>query len=551
MTPGAWRARTGPADPDGTAARVSGTGPSRRGFLGMAAGLAAAGTGLLTACSSSDSGERVTERHRDGILRIGVASAPSNLNPLDSGSEVTRWIAEPVMESLYAYDDQLASVPLLAEGEPEVSADRLAWTIRLKDRVFWHNGDPFTADDVVATLNHMLDMSAGSEWITYMLGYVSRCEKVDARSVRIVLGKPYGLLRSHLTNLPVTHRDFVSRKDTMMGTGPYKLDGYVAGQSFTMSKFDRYHGGQYRAPFADRPGGAAFAGMEYTVFTDGNTRAVSLKQGKVDLVTSPAQSTVSALAAEKGVAVVSTIAPLDVLTYVMMQREPFSDPEFRKAIAFATDREGVLQRVYGGKGTPGQGPIGPGELGYDPALAVYPAAPDLARARDHLARATTGKRAFTLTVGNGQTIRDIAQVLVAGWAKIGIDVTIEQLAGGPWSNKWLSREYDMLMNTFSSGFTSGPANYLTLAPASSTNVLSCGYRNPAVDQAVDTVWQTTDSAERVAALRTIDRALAEDAVIFPPVHPELVVAQRRELSPLNAAQLKVCRLSPQTLSFTA
>ncbi|NUU20016.1 MAG: ABC transporter substrate-binding protein, partial [Streptomycetaceae bacterium] len=463
MTPRAWRARSA------TAGTTAAGGPSRRGFLGMTAALALGGTGLLTACSSGDSGARVADRHKDGVLRIGVAAAPSSLNPLDSGAEVTRWIAEPVMESLYAYDDRLDSVPLLAEGEPEVSADKLAWTIRLKDGIVWHNGDPFTADDVVATLGHMTDMSAGSEWITYMLGYLQRFEKVDQRTVRIVLARPYGLLRSHLTNLPVTHKDFVTRKDTMMGTGPYRLDGYVPGQSFTMAKFDRYHGGQYRAPFADAPGGAAFAKIEYTVFTDGNTRAVSLKQGKVDLITAPSYTTVPVLQKEKGVAVVSTVAPLDVLTYVMLQREPFSDPDFRKAIAYAMDRDGVLQRVYGGRGTPGQGPIGPGELGYDKSVAVYPAAPDLAKARDHLARAQTRKRDFTLTVGSSQQVRDIAQVLAAGWAKIGLDVRIEQLAGGPWSNKWLSRDYDMLMNTFMSGFTSGPANYLTLAPASSTN----------------------------------------------------------------------------------
>ncbi|NUS55085.1 MAG: ABC transporter substrate-binding protein [Streptomycetaceae bacterium] len=538
-----------------TRARISNAGsgpeagPSRRGFLGLGAALAVGGTGFLTACSKEDSAGRVADRHKDGVLRIGVAAAPSSLNPLDSGAEVTRWIAEPVMESLYAYDSRLNSVPLLAEGEPEISADKLTWTIRLKQGVLWHNGDPFTADDVVATLAHMLDTSAGSEWITYMLGYVQRFEKADPQTVRIILAKPYGLLRSHLTNLPVTHKNFVDRKDTMMGTGPYKLDSYVAGQSFTMSRFDRYHGGQYRAPFADMPGGAAFGGVQYTVFTDANTRAVSLKQGKVDLVTAPANATLPVLAKEKGLTLVSTVAPLDVLTYVMLQRAPFDNADFRKAVAYSMDRDGVLQRVYGGKGSIGQGPIGPGEAGYQP-LSVFPAAPDLAKAKAFLDKSGIAKPSFTLTVGASQTVRDIAQVLVAGWAKIGIDVRIEQLPGGPWSNKWLSRDYDMLMNTFMSGFTSGPANYLTLAPASSTNVLACGYTNPEVDKAIDTVWQTADQNERVQALATVDRALAEDAVIFPPVYPELVVAQRNELSPLDRDLLKVCRLSPQTLRFT-
>jgi peptide/nickel transport system substrate-binding protein len=523
---------------------VRGLGLDRRGFLGLTALAAAGGTGLLTACSSSSSGDRVTKRHRDGILRIGVVAAPSSLNPLDSGSETTRWIAEPIMESLYGYDKSLASIPLLADGEPQISDDKLAWTIRLRQGVLWHDGTPFTADDVVATLAHMLDLSAGSEWITYMLGYLSRFEKVDEHTVRITLNKPYGLLRSHLTNLPITHRDFVGRKDTMMGTGPYKLDTFVAGQSFTLSRFDRYHGGQYAPGVAP-----AFAGIEYTVFTDANTRVLSLRQGKVDLIAAPSFATFDTIRGDRSLALVLAEAPLDVLSYVMMRKEPFNDPDFRKAVALSMDRQGVLQRVYGGEGTVGQGPIGPAELGYDAARKPFAPAPDLDRARELLARAKTGKRSFTVTIGTNQGIRDIAQVLVAGWKQVGLDVTIEQLPGGPWSNKWLSRDYDMLMNTFSSGFTSGPANYLTLAPAGSTNVLSCGYVNVEADALIDTVWQTFDPAERVAALGRLDQILAEDAVITPPVYPKLALAQRVELSPLDPTMLRISRLDPQHLRF--
>lgn len=514
---------------------------SRRGFLGMLGGAAAvgiAGPSLLAACSSTSSAGKVAERHQDGILRIGVASAPSNINPLDSGSEVTRWIAEPVVESLYTYDDQLRSVPLLAAGEPTISADQLTWTIPLRRDVRWHNGDLLVADDVVATLGHLLNLSAGSEWITYMIGYVQTFEKVDDHTVRIDMARPYGLMRSHLTNLPIVHRDYVNRKDAMMGTGPYRLDGYVPGQTFTMSRFADFHGA---------PG--SFAGIEFSVFTDGATRLVSLRQGKVDLITSVPYHSLGTVEADDELDLLVADAPLDVLTYVLMQREPFSDPHFRQAVAVSMDRAGVRERVYGGHATDGQGPIGPAELGYDPSLAVFDATPDIAKARELLDRAATTKRSFRVTIGTGQTIKDIAQVLAAGWEKVGLTVEIEQLAGGPWSNKWLSRDYDMLMNTFQSGFTSGPANYLTLAPASSTNVLTCGYRNPEVDTLLDVVWGTADEAERVAALGQIDRRLAEDAVIFPPVYPQLALAQRKELSPVDANQLRISRIAPQTLHF--
>lgn len=516
---------------------------SRRRFLTWAAGAAGAaavGPGILTACSGGDSSSRVADRHRDGILRIGVAGAPSNINPLDSGSEQTRWLAEPVVETLYAYDDDLNSVPLLAAGEPEISADQLTWTIRLEPGITFHNGDELTADDAIATLDHMLDLGAGSEWITYFLDYVQRFDKVDEHTFSIGLVRPYGLLRSHLTNLPISHRDTVDRRDTMMGTGPFRFDDYRPGQSFTMSRYDGYHG----TP-------SEFEGIEFTVFADGATRLVSLRQGKIDLVTAVPYQNLSTIEDDDELELVVADSPLDILTYVNLFEDPFSDREFRLAVAHSMDRAGVRDRVYGGHATIGQGPIGPSELGWDPDLSVYPEERDLDRARAHLDRAATDTRRFTITQGTGQTGREIAAVLVAGWAEIGLEVDVLPLAGGPWSSAWLSNDYQMLMNTFQSGFTSGPANYLTLTPAHSRNILSCGYVDEEVDGWMDQVWETDDDDARVDALRSISRRLAEEAVIFPPAYPKLAMAQRVELSPIDVDRLRISRIEPQNLRFVS
>ncbi|MEZ5180057.1 MAG: ABC transporter substrate-binding protein [Acidimicrobiales bacterium] len=513
----------------------------RRRFLGLALGAAVSGPALLGACGAgTDTSARVVRRHQDGILRIGVAGAPSNINPLDSGSELTRWLAEPIVETLYAYDADLRSVPLLAVGEPEVSADELTWTVRLRDDVTFHGGDPLTAHDVVASLDHILDLSSGSEWITYLLDYVQTFEALDDRTVAIGLVRPYGLLRSHLTNLPITHRDAVDRRDAIVGTGPYRLERFTPGQSFTLVRHPEYHG---------EPG--AFEGIEFTVFTDGATRLVSLRQGKVDLITSVPYQNLRAVEGDDDLALVLADSPLDVLTYVNLLAEPFSDAHFRRAVALSMDRAGVRDRVFGGHATIGQGPIGPAERGWDPDLAVYDAEPDLDAARAELEQATTERRGFRITVGTSQLGKEIASVLAAGWATVGLDVEIEQLAGGPWSSAWLANEYELLMNTFQSGFTSGPANYLTLAPAHSRNLLSCGYADPELDGWLDRVWATDDDDERAGLLRQVSARLAEEAVMFPPVYPRAALAQRRELSPLDPEQLRISRLAPHELRFTS
>lgn len=511
---------------------------TRRGLL-RASILAAVGV-HSAACSPPDTRSKVRQRHEDGVLQIGIAYAPSNINPLDSGSETTRWISEPVVQTLFAYDDQARSVPLLASGEPEVSSDALTWTIKLREGITWHNGDPLTAADVVATFAHIADLSSGSEWVTYMLGYVQSYEAVDPLTVRIILARPYGLLRSHLTNLPIVHKDFVNRKDAMMGTGPFKLDSFRPGQSFTMSAYGGYHG--------PRP---AFKGIQYTVFQDASTRMVSLTQGKVDLITSVPYQHLNSAKSDPNIVLTAVDAPLDILSYVHIGREPFSDENFRHAIATATDRLGVKNKVFGGQAGIGQGPIGPAEAGHDPGLAVYDPEPDIDKAKQYLARAATARRDFTLTISTSELMRDIADVLVAGWAKIGVDVRVDQQQGGAWSNSLVGRGYDMIMNMFQSGFTSGPANYLALAPADHTNVLSCGYRNPEIAALTATAWRTSDPQERAAALTRMNRILTDEAVMFPPVYPKLIVAQRRELSPVSEDMLRISRIAPHTMSFVS
>lgn len=512
---------------------------TRRILLGAGAAGLAGVVGLGAAgCSTTPVAQRVRERHRDGILRIGIASAPSNINPLDSGSEVTRWIAEPVVETLYEYDEEFRSVPLLADGEPEISEDGLEWRIRVRQGITFQNGDELTANDVVATLAHVNDLGAGSEWITYLIGYVQSYSALDAYTVSIKLSRPYGLLRSHLTNLPIVHRDYVGRKDAIMGTGPFRLDDFSPGQTFRMSRYDRYHG---------RP--SAFQGIQYTVFQDGATRLISLRQGKVDLITAVPFHNIDSARSNSELHVSEVEATNDVLFYYSMGKEPFNDPDFRAAVSMATDRLSVVNKVFGGAAVIGQGPIGPAERGYVVDLTKFAPEPDFEAARERLERAATSRRDFKLTISTNQISRDMAQVLVAGYAKIGLDVSIEMLTGGPWSNKLLDRSYDLIMNVFQSGFTSGPANFMTMAPGQSTNVLACGFADPECDELMTRIWETEDEQERTRALSRVNEILLENDVITPPVYPKLVLARRQEVSPFDETMLRISRIQPQKLHF--
>ncbi|MDI2124968.1 ABC transporter substrate-binding protein [Yinghuangia seranimata] len=513
---------------------------SRRALLRLGAGASlAAGLGFGgAACSPAGTGDAVPSGKPGlgGTLRVGLYAGANDLNPLDSTSELTRWVTDPVAESLYAYDDTGTSVPRLAAAEPTVSPDGLTWTIPLKPGVRFHNGDPFTAEHVVACLNYANNTSSPSEWIIYFFGYLAEASAPDPLTVRLQLVKRYGLLRSHLGNMPISHKDFLTRKDAVMGTGPYKLTRVTIGTGYVLDRNPDYHG--------PRPGPDQIA---IDVIPDGTTRTVNLQEGKIHIATQVPPQMVRVLEKAPGLAVYKVDAPVDLLAYPRIGKAPFDNPLFRQAVAYGMDRKGVLDTVFQGDATIGQGPVGPAVIGWDPAFTPYPVVTDVDRARGLLQQSGVKDPSFTLTISNRAEMRSIGQLLAEGWKKVGIDVNIEVLDGGPWTQKWITGKYDFIMGYYQSGLGSGNANFLTLSPAETTNILNSGYTNPEVDGLIQRTWASADPAERTGLIKQLNTTLVRDAVMIPPVYPKTVIAQSKRVTGLSQGALKLSRLDLASL----
>ncbi len=198
---------------------------TRRGFL-ASVGVITAGFGLtaIAACSNDEGGAApaTDEGTADapstgpidgGTVTIGIGTVSAYMNPLTAVTGNIAWVTEPVVESLYAYDENMESIPLLADGEPEISDDGLTWTIKLKEGVTYSNGDPFTAEHVVEVLKFASDPSATSDWTNFFMAAVDSVEAEDDQTVVINLNFPYGVMRQHLTNIPIIHKDFIHKTD--------------------------------------------------------------------------------------------------------------------------------------------------------------------------------------------------------------------------------------------------------------------------------------------------------------------------------------------------
>lgn len=518
--------------------------PSRRSFL-KSVGLITAGVGLgvpaLAACSShaKTSSHSSSTPKKGGTVTFGMTSISPYLNPLTTTSSRVLWITDPITESLYTYDEQLNSVPLLAAGDPLVSPSQLTWTIKLKPGITFSNGDPLTAEHVVATLNYVSNPKSISDWTTYFAYYVKSSKAIAADTVQINLSTPYGILRSHLTNLPIIHKDYVTKTDTTIGTGPFVLGKVTQGQSVDLTRNRTYHG---TAPALD--------GVTFVAVADPATRLVNLRQGQISIMTDVPAADVALLEKDSNIRVHVVDAPVDILTYFNAKVAPFDNVKVRQALAYATDRQGVRDVVYAGQAAIGQGPIDPAEEGYDPHARYYGDAPDIGKARSLLAEAGVSKPKFTLMISTSSTeMTNVAQVLMQSWSKAGFDVTLQSLATNAWVQNWVAGKYQLAMTIYESGFGAGKTPFVVLGGLSSQNPLNLGYKNPKLDALLGQAWATQDEIKRADYCKLAAAIVAGDAIDIPPVYPKFIVAQRTTVSPIDEHLMQVSRIKAAPLTL--
>lgn len=470
-----------------------------------------------------------------GSIAVGMPAVSAYLNPLTATTGNIAWATEPIVETLYAWGDDFASVPLLAADLPTISDDGLTWTIPIKTGITFSNGDPFTAQHVAATLSFVSNPDAFSDWTNFVGRRITEVVAQDDETVVVTLAAPYGILQTFLTNIPMVHQDYLEQTDTTVGTGPYMIENSVQGQSLTLIRNDSYHGD---SPLLDK--------IEYQAIPDAGTRLVNLREGRIHIMTDVPPDNVALLESDSDLTIHVVDAPISILSYFNATKAPFDDPKVRQALAHAMDRQGIRDTVYAGTAQIAQGPAGPAIEGHDPDLNIYSDTPDIARAQELLADAGVQNLEFSLMVSTNAEIRSMAQILQEGWRTAGITCTLDQTDPSTWISRFIEGDYEMSFNIYPSGISSGRTGYVLYSPYTSTNPLNHGYKNTQVDELMSQAWATSDAAEREDLSKQINALLAEDAVAVPPVYPSFIVAQRNDVAPLDQDALSVGRVRTKT-----
>jgi len=241
-------------------------------------------------------------------------------------------------------------VPLLATSWKWIDPTTLEFQLR-KD-VKFHNGDPFTADDVVFTVNYVLDPA--SKVVTKQnVGWMAGAEKVGPYTVRIKLKKPFPAAMEYLAAaVPMYPAKYFQKvglagfAKAPVGTGPYKVVSVTSGQGVKMVRNDAY--------MKNSPKGMPTIGkLEFEVIPDGESRIAELMTGGIDWIWRVPSDQADSLRSVPELSVLSSETMRVAFLIFEMQSDapemkPFKDARVRKAISMSIDRQGMVDNLVRG-----------------------------------------------------------------------------------------------------------------------------------------------------------------------------------------------------------
>ena len=474
-------------------------GHSRRDVLKL---MAVTGVSLATAQNLLATGGRamaMTPKKGGSVRMASNLHGPDDqLDPPLFTSTIDYTRGRATYNSLVQHNDDLTTRGDLAETV-EPNADASEWTLKLRKGVEFHDGTPFTADDVIYSMNrHMGDDSTSV--IKSVLASIQEWKKVGSHEVKCILNTPNADLP---TLLGLFQTKIVKNGTTGdgIGTGPYKMDSFEPGVKSVHSRNENY--------FRE---GAWLDGMEITAITDPVARVNALIAGDVQLATVIDPKAFRQIESADGVTLLSTPAALQVGICVLKNSEPGMNDDFVKGMQYIQDRERIVKRILKGKGQLGNDtPISPAH-GPDFCSELPQREFDPDKAKHHFEK--SGYKTAELYVAPVMAgIEDVCLLAQANCAKIGFDLKLKKVpTDGYWGAVWMQEPLNVV--TWNMRPTAQSQMAIQFGPGAAWN--DTYWNNERMGELLQAVLSQTDPVKRHAMMCEMQTLIHEGSGMVIP-----------------------------------
>ena len=457
-------------------------------------------------------------------LKVGAASGITSLDPHFHDETPTNSANHNIFDGLVNLDKDLNPYPTLAVSWKVLNDT--TWEFKLRKGVKFHNGNPFTADDVVWSFDRI--QNSKKSGFKAIASSIKTMEKVDDYTVNVITKKPFPILLQKLSYIRIMDKEYSSTLSDEelalkpVGTGPYKLVKWVRGQSLTLEANNEYFLGK---PAIDK--------IVLKPLTNDATRVAAMLSKAVDLINQVPIRDVNRIKKQAGLQFY--MRPGLRLIYLQLDqgrdkspyvtgvdKNPFKDVRVRKAFYYGINETSIVKHIMGGFAK---------ESGQFYPEAVNGHIPDLGRPKYDPEKATAllkeagYENGFTVVLDspNDRYVNDekIAQAIASSLAKIGITVKVNAIPKASFFPKANDADSSFNLIGYASNDGDGSsfleANVHTFDQSKGFGRFNGGrYSNPKVDTLIEQAAGVLDPAKRLSILQeAMQIALVEDMNIIP------------------------------------
>lgn len=459
---------------------------------------------LLSGCSQKNTGGASSQENGgDASTLIYGSGDYTRINPaMDEHGEINILI----FNGLTAHDGENQVIPSLAK-DWTFDEETCTYTFHLEEGVKWHDGEPFTAEDVKFTIEAIMDPENGSENAP---NYEDAQEitVVDDHTISFQLAAPNVAFLDYMT-MAVLPKHLLEGENMQesdffrhpVGTGPYKLEDWEEGQAITLVKNEDYF-----------KGAAKIDTVIFKIVTDDNAKAMQMQSGELDLaLLTPKDS--ENFEGKEGYKVYQMMtSDYRGILFNFGNEYWMENRDIIPAICYAIDREAILNTVVLGRGCTAYGPL-QRNIYNNENVEHYDYDPDRAKQLLEDAGCKMGadgfyerdgeELGFVISVGAGDQVRlDIAQAAAQQIEEIGIRCTVEVPEKVDWGGQMA------YLIGWGSPFDADDHTYKVFGTGKGANYSS--YSNPDVDKYLTEARQTDDPKKRAEAYDAFQEALAKD-----------------------------------------
>lgn len=469
-------------------------------------------------------------------LRIALSTEPTSIDPHYHNLSPNNALATHIFGALIEQNEIQQLQPGLAVSWKPINDT--TWEFKLREGVKFHDGSPFTAEDVAFTIGRAGNVPDSPSSFGIYTKPIKEVKVIDPTTVHFVTETPYPLLPNDLSTVRIvskkhgegaTTSDYNSGK-AAIGAGPYKLVSFTPGQAIVLEANPNYWG--------DKP---AFEKVTFRPITNDAARIAALLSGDVDLVDGVPTADIAQLKKNANVNVVNAVSNRIIYLHIDSDRDvtphvtakdgkeiknPFKDVRVRQAISMAINRQAIVDRVMEGIAIPAGQLLPNGFFGVSPNIQVPTYNPQGAKKLLEEAGYPNGFK-VTIHGPNDRYINDaqIVQAVAQMLSRIGIEAAVDTMPRSTFFSRASKLEFSLLLVGWGSGTgeASSPLKSLLATYNRETGMGPSNrgrYSNKEFDETLAKALVTVDDAAREKLLqKATEIAMADVGLI--PLHYEV------------------------------